>query len=177
MGLIDKLTAIADAIRGKTGTTGTMTLDEMVTYIASIEVGSTGGYKFSSGEITFNSDYYVSSSSGGGTEISHNLGVVPDAIFIRSDKSSSSVIYLETYFGTKKNGIFNPDGKLIASYHATGISQGNVSVASVNSSDDFTSSSGTCVRSANTTSFYFAPPSNMMAKSGTKYMWYAIGKI
>ena len=40
MALIDKLTAIADAIRSKTGTTESMTLDEMVTAIANITTGS-----------------------------------------------------------------------------------------------------------------------------------------
>ena len=40
MALIDKLTAIADAIRSKTGSTNTMTLDEMVTAIANITTGS-----------------------------------------------------------------------------------------------------------------------------------------
>lgn len=39
MALIDKLTAIADAIRVKTGKTATMTLDEMPTEIAAIEAG------------------------------------------------------------------------------------------------------------------------------------------
>lgn len=40
MALIDKLTAIADAIRSKTGTTEPMTLDEMVTEILNITTGS-----------------------------------------------------------------------------------------------------------------------------------------
>ena len=40
MALINKLTAIADAIRSKTGTTEPMTLDEMVTAIANITTGS-----------------------------------------------------------------------------------------------------------------------------------------
>ena len=40
MALTDKLTAIADAIRSKTGTTEPMTLDEMVTAIANITTGS-----------------------------------------------------------------------------------------------------------------------------------------
>ena len=39
MALTDKLTAIADAIRSKTGGTNTMTLDEMVTAITNITVG------------------------------------------------------------------------------------------------------------------------------------------
>lgn len=40
MALIDKLTAIANAIRSKTGSTEPMTLDEMVTAIANITNGS-----------------------------------------------------------------------------------------------------------------------------------------
>lgn len=42
MALIDKLTAIADAIRGKTGKTDEMTLDQMVTEIAGIQTGGGG---------------------------------------------------------------------------------------------------------------------------------------
>lgn len=42
MALIDKLTAIADAIRGKTGKTEEMTLDQMATEIAAIETGGGG---------------------------------------------------------------------------------------------------------------------------------------
>ena len=41
MALIDKLTAIANAIRGKTGKTAELTLDEMATEIANIETGTT----------------------------------------------------------------------------------------------------------------------------------------
>lgn len=42
MALTDKLTAIADAIRAKTGTTGTMTLAEMPEKIAAIQTGGGG---------------------------------------------------------------------------------------------------------------------------------------
>ena len=43
MALTDKLTAIADAIRAKGGTTGTMTLAEMPEKIAAIQTGGAGG--------------------------------------------------------------------------------------------------------------------------------------
>lgn len=43
MALTDKLTNIADAIRGKTGSTDTLTLDAMAAAIAGIETGSGGG--------------------------------------------------------------------------------------------------------------------------------------
>lgn len=45
MALTDKLTAIADAIRAKTGTTERMTLDGMATVISEIEVGEGQAYK------------------------------------------------------------------------------------------------------------------------------------
>lgn len=44
MALTDKLTAIADAIRNKLGTTDTMTLDEMPDKIGGIETGSSVGF-------------------------------------------------------------------------------------------------------------------------------------
>lgn len=43
MALTDKLTAIADAIRAKTGETGGLTLEQMPSAIASIETGGGGG--------------------------------------------------------------------------------------------------------------------------------------
>lgn len=43
MALIDKLTAIADAIRGKTGGTDALTLDRMAAAIAGIETGGGSG--------------------------------------------------------------------------------------------------------------------------------------
>ena len=39
MGLIEKLTAIADAIRGKTGKAAPLTLEQMATEIEGIEAG------------------------------------------------------------------------------------------------------------------------------------------
>lgn len=45
MALTEKLTAVADAIRGKTGKSETLTLDQMATEIAGIEVGG-GGFSF-----------------------------------------------------------------------------------------------------------------------------------
>ena len=43
MALVDKLTNIANAIRGKTGGTDKLTLDEMATAIEGIESGGGGG--------------------------------------------------------------------------------------------------------------------------------------
>ena len=57
MTLTNKLTAIADAIRSKTGKTNPMTLDEMVTEISNISVGSsevTMSFNSATGVLTIN---------------------------------------------------------------------------------------------------------------------------
>ena len=54
MQLTNKLTAIADAIRTKTGKTDTMTLEQMATEISNISVGT--GEGGSTGEVTMSFD-------------------------------------------------------------------------------------------------------------------------
>ena len=53
MAITDKLTAIADAIRAKDGTTGTMTLAEMPGKIAAIQTGSGGSSSASPKDVNF----------------------------------------------------------------------------------------------------------------------------
>ena len=57
MALTDKLTAIADAIRGKTGGTDALTLDAMAAAISALETGGSGG-SMESGELTTTSANY-----------------------------------------------------------------------------------------------------------------------
>ena len=52
MALTDKLTAIGNAIRTKTGGTGLLTLDQMATEIANIQGGGGGGGSWSTATIT-----------------------------------------------------------------------------------------------------------------------------
>lgn len=57
MALTDKLKAIADAIRGKTGKTDGMTLDQMPEEIAGIETGGgTGGVRRVQFTVTLDTD-------------------------------------------------------------------------------------------------------------------------
>jgi hypothetical protein len=57
MALTDKLTAIADAIRGKTGKTDGLTLDQMAAEIAGIEAGGGGAL-----ELIFETSFNVAAS-------------------------------------------------------------------------------------------------------------------
>lgn len=77
MALIDKLTAIAEAIRGKTGKEDKLTLEQMA---AEIE-GITGGLKYDMGTFMVSSSsieppYYIA----------HNLGEAPNIIFVWTDE-------------------------------------------------------------------------------------------
>jgi hypothetical protein len=54
MALTDKLTAIADAIRGKTGKTDALTLDQMATEIVGIQTG--GNIQAGANGISFESN-------------------------------------------------------------------------------------------------------------------------
>lgn len=72
MALIDKLTAIADAIRGKTGGTEGLTLDAMVSAIEGIEAGG-GGIPYTSGSFTL-------AANNSAVIITHNLN--SDKVFV-----------------------------------------------------------------------------------------------
>lgn len=83
MALIDKLTAIADAIRGKTGGTALLTLDDMAAAIAGIPSGGGGGsgLAYDMGEFVLESDSNVTSP----TYISHNFGEKPGFVLVWTD--------------------------------------------------------------------------------------------
>lgn len=83
MALIDKLTAIADAIRGKTGGTALLTLDDMAAAIAGISSGGGGGsgLAYDMGEFVLEAD----TTAGTNTYISHNLGEKPGFILVWTD--------------------------------------------------------------------------------------------
>lgn len=74
MALTDKLTAIADAVREKAGTTDAMTLTQIAEAIAAIQTG--GGGAFTSGTFTPLDKVY---------EIEHGLGQVPSCFMYVAD--------------------------------------------------------------------------------------------
>ncbi len=84
MALIDKLTAIADAVREKTGGTDALTLEQMATEIEGIEAEG-GGLNYDMGEFVLDADtVYVSTKNG----IPHKLGETPGFVLVWSDDFS-----------------------------------------------------------------------------------------
>ena len=94
MALTSKLTNIANAIRGKTGKSDRMTLEQMVTEINSI---SGGGLPSGFTAIAKGSHSIDTAVTGTGTfVINHNLGYVPDMFLIYA-KSNIATTYSMLY--------------------------------------------------------------------------------
>ena len=79
MALTDKLTAIADAIRSKTGSTEELTLDAMVAAIAGIEAG--GGLAYDMGEFVLDGD----TPDGQLQYVPHKLEEKPEFVLVWTD--------------------------------------------------------------------------------------------
>ena len=79
MSVNTKMTAIADAIRGKTGGASPLTLDQMAEAIASIQAG--GGIKTASGTYTLAAD-----ASGMSIDIT-DIGFIPDVAVVFLDET------------------------------------------------------------------------------------------
>lgn len=87
MALTDKLTNIANAIRTKTGKSGKLTLDQMVTEIGSISGGG-GGLPTGFSQIATGTHTLSSAVVGGSTfTVTHNLGVTPDLFIFYTEKN------------------------------------------------------------------------------------------
>lgn len=86
MALTDKLTAIADAIRSKGGTTDQLTLAGMVDAINAIQTGSGGtGLAYDMGEFVLDADTASNANLLRTEPIPHNLGDTPDFILVWTD--------------------------------------------------------------------------------------------
>ena len=90
MSVNEKMTAIADAIRVKTGETAPLSLDAMASAIAGI--AGTSGLRYTNGTFTGATSWSMSASYKNVT-VTHNLGVRPQFILIFLDDS----IYTPTY--------------------------------------------------------------------------------
>lgn len=94
MALTDKLTMIANAIRAKTGGTGTMTLDQMPTEIANIPTGgtpSTNTYRVATGTITPGSRTIT---------INHNLNSTKVIVLLQGKVDTAITAQYRTIAGT-----------------------------------------------------------------------------
>ena len=108
MALTNKLTAIADAIRSKTGTTDSLTLDQMPTAIDGIQAGGGDADAVSS-------KVYISkvAADGNYVDVVHNLGTTDILLAVLWDETDSWVngkyTMMSMYF---KNNYYSTSGKI-----------------------------------------------------------------
>lgn len=133
MALIEKLTAIADAIRGKTGGTEGMTLEAMVSAIEGIEAGGGGGLPAGITEIQTGSWTQATNDSSGSFTIPHGCSRTPRFIIVNSDYATSgasvsnSVQLVAATYGD--DGNISGSGQLAGGSSGTG---GNLTWDNVN---------------------------------------------
>lgn len=154
MALTSKLTNIANAIRGKTGKSGKMTLEQMVTEINSI---SGGGLPSGFSAIARGTYTLGSAVSGAGTfVVEHNLGYVPD-MFLFYAPSNIATTYSMLYafrsptFGWRGSTYLN-----LCGYH--GNSTTTLSATNVTTSygvKTLTSTQATITTYSTSTSYYW----------------------
>ena len=116
------LTEIADAIRGKTGGTDGLTLDEMATAISGINTGSIA--KFTTGTLTLESDFVLGTTTSGFYTINHNLGEIPDIFYISCNIVSNTHINFAIFFNVDQDA---KTGNYFMSIQGEGSYLGNLS--------------------------------------------------
>ena len=166
MALTDKLTAIANAIRGKTGGTKKLTLDEMVAAINSISGGGGGlpaGIAAAAfGEYAVASDFTTTRQT-----VTHNLGVVPDLVLFYYDGGNIATTYSMLFaLRCTKFGYRSSAYNGYNAYH--GNSTTTVSLANTNSTSVGVSNltATTFQIASHSTSYYW--------RGGRTYKWLAI---
>ena len=116
MALTDKLTAIADAIRAKTGDSATMTLEQMVTAISNIESG--GGLPTGISEIAYGESTLTSDQTSGIYGISHGMSATPNFVFVMV-KTDTVVNGMITHIAVTRRGNAVTGG--IRYYNSSGV--------------------------------------------------------
>ena len=119
MALTDKLTAIANAIRGKTGGSASMTLDEMAAAITGLQ---TDGYKKSDTAYTLT---LINSSSVLKGELKPG----------ESKAVKGNYLKVSPYVNSSRHMFISDDGALLVSYKEGGISAAHYSICILNMSD------------------------------------------
>ena len=160
MALIDKLTAIADAIRGKTGGTEKLTLDQMATEIGAIETGASlpGVSNMTYGE-------FIPASDVSTITIEHGLGEKPHIVALWATGEKKPAQFSMSFFVQTQTTDINQ----IAGFHVALDNAGS----RFYSDGSHTSRGG--ISSANVIAFTVAQGNSVKyLTAGTTYCWLAI---
>lgn len=116
MALTSKLTAIADAIRQKTGKSGKLTLDQMASEVLAIQGGGSlpSGFK----AIAKGTHTLGSAVTGSGTfTVTHNLGETPDMFLFYAPQNIATTYSMLYAFRSAKFGYRSTSYLNLCGYH------------------------------------------------------------
>lgn len=170
--LSDLFQNIADAIRSKTGETGTMKPSEFPDKISAIEVGSSSG---ESKSLTYKTGSITPSSTT--TTVIHDMGVIPDIIVVWLDDTTTIVNTVIHMVGYSSNMLNALGGGYICS--STFVVSGGTLSMSTDHGFETTSTNADKygnIRNVTTESFYIGG-SSVVLSSGKSYSWIAISGI
>ena len=155
MALTDKLTAIANAIRSKTGKSATLTLEQMVTEITGIETG--GGLPTGISEVAYGESTLTSDQTSGIWGVSHGMSATPNFVFVMI-KTDTVVNGMITHIAVTRRGNAVTGG--IRYYNSSGAA--SATTLSVNNGSAWESMK----------QFLFSwNPSTCTLKGGHTYIW------
>lgn len=176
-------TDIANAIRNKTGATDKMSPKDFPIYINNISVNGGGDdsdtkeWKFASGTLT---------STGGAMTITHNLGAIPDIVYVKMGKTQAdtntnyllstvqfSNAMIEAFNG---NGDYSEKGLGVVMTQALGVIQLTLEDGVDGAHTSFGGIYG-AIRNANATTFTVGGGSTTPIPSGRTVTWWAVSGI
>lgn len=161
----ETLTAIADAVRSKTGETSPIPINEMADRIGKIDMPSGSSVKIAIGTIT---------TDGGPIVVEHGLGVVPDIIYVGSGVRShgnGNFIYAYGFSGA----LMDKTNYAIKSACAYKDSNGNVVITIPGPVDGNTVLLG--IRAATTSEFTVSYDNVPLYAGSNPYNWVAIAGL
>lgn len=100
----EKLTALADSIRSKSGATGPLTLDMMTEAVNALSTGEAMPEGFALGEFTATED-----NKNGSFSISHPLGSVPYIILVWADTKERATGHLRSIIKMNMDVVFDEE--------------------------------------------------------------------
>lgn len=168
---------IADSIRIKTGESGSISTLDFATKILSIKGGGGGGSGGISGVVMATGAVNCEDINASTTQtFEHNLGVVPDLVFMWCETTSTTSAYVAFMIG------FNDDLVSAAVYDApprtlmAKTAAGNLQSLTEPTGIEDGSSFG-CIKNANETTFKAFGSSFVQAPTDGSYRWVAIGGL